>query len=101
MARRAAKVDRNQAELVAAFRAAGWSVQHLHGVGAGCPDLCVAGARAGVDVTALVEVKMPRGKLTPDQIAWRASWVGPAYIVRSVEDVCALIEGRLEPWEES
>jgi hypothetical protein len=99
MPRRAAKVDRNQPEIVAAFRRAGWSVQHLHGVGAGCPDLCVAGKRAGVDVMALVEVKMARGKLTPDQIAWRASWVGPAYIVRSVDDVIALIEGRLEPWE--
>lgn len=98
MGRRAARVDANQAELVAAFRASGWSVQHLHGVGAGCPDLCVAGRRAGEDITALVEVKMPGGKLTPDQIAWRVSWVGPAYIVRSVEDVIALVEGRLEEW---
>lgn len=38
MPRRKARVDANQSEVVAAFRAAGATVQHLHMVGGGCPD---------------------------------------------------------------
>jgi hypothetical protein len=37
----AAKVDANQAAVVAALRKIGASVQPLHGVGAGVPDLLV------------------------------------------------------------
>jgi hypothetical protein len=39
--RRASKVDANQREVVAALRGAGASVQLLHAVGEGCPDLLV------------------------------------------------------------
>ncbi len=39
--RRAANVDRNQPEIVAALRAAGATVEYLHAVGGGCPDLLV------------------------------------------------------------
>ena len=39
--RRAARVDRNQAEIVVALRAGGASVQPLHAVGKGVPDLLV------------------------------------------------------------
>lgn len=38
---RAAKVDKNQPEIVEALRAEGAVVQHLHAVGVGCPDLLV------------------------------------------------------------
>ena len=51
---RAKNVDANQTAVVAAFRAAGASVLHLHEVGKGCPDLLVG--IAGVD--ALVELKV-------------------------------------------
>ena len=37
-------VDANQPEIVAALRAAGATVQHLHEVGQGCPDI-LAGFR--------------------------------------------------------
>ena len=39
--RRAARTDANQAEIVAALRGVGASVQPLHAVGQGCPDLLV------------------------------------------------------------
>ncbi len=39
--RRAAKIDRNHVEIVAALRGVGASVQDLAAVGKGCPDLLV------------------------------------------------------------
>jgi hypothetical protein len=80
-----AKIDANQPEIVAALRKAGCTVQHLHAVGKGCPDLlCALDGH-----TFLIEVKdgsKPPSKqeLTPDQAAWHAGWKAPVYIVNSV-----------------
>ena len=82
---RAAKVDLNQRAVVKAFRDAGCCVLHLHTVGQGCPDLLVG--RKGT--VWLVEVKGPKGKLTPDQEVFHAAW--PVHVVRSVDDVLALV----------
>lgn len=75
--RRAAKVDANQSQIVDALRSCGASVQPLHMVGGGVPDLLV-GYR---NRTALIEVKdgsLPPSKrqLTPDQLDWHAAWRG-------------------------
>ena len=51
--RRAAAVDANQSEIVAALRKAGVTVTPLHQVGGGCPDL-LCGFRG---VNTLLEVK--------------------------------------------
>lgn len=85
--RRAAKVDRNQAEIVAALRKAGCSVQSLAKLGQGVPDLLVG--RAGRNW--LFEVKNPdqpkaKQALKPEQIEWRNSWCGQVCVVRSIED---------------
>ena len=77
MRRRAARVDANQAEIVAAMRAAGATVVSLAACGAGIPDLLVG--RSGK--TALVEVKdgskpPSERRLTPDQLRWHGSWTG-------------------------
>lgn len=84
--RRAAKVDDNQAEIVAALRKIGASVQPLHAVGQGCPDLLV-GWRG---ITSLLEVKDGKKppsarKLTPDQEKWHAAWMGQVTVVETVE----------------
>lgn len=84
--RRAAKVDANQAEIVAALRKIGASVQPLHAVGAGCPDLLV-GWRG---ITTLLEVKDGKKppsarKLTEDQVKWHAEWRGQVTVVETVE----------------
>ena len=69
---RRAKVDGNHAEIVAALRQAGASVQSLATIGHGCPDLLVGiGGH-----TALLEVKAPKGRVTPDQHEWHGSWRG-------------------------
>jgi hypothetical protein len=88
--RRAAKVDRNQAEIVAACRQIGFRVQPMHAVGEGFPDLCAA--RWGVNY--LIEVKdglaVPSAqKLTPRQVEWHAEWTGQVCVLTSVDDVIA------------
>ena len=91
--RRAAKVDANQSEIVAAFRKAGATVTPLHAVGQGCPDLLV-GFRG---VNYLVEVKdgakpPSARKLTPDQVSWHDTWRGQVAVVKSAAEALALLE---------
>ena len=81
--RRAARVDGNQAEIMAAFRKCGFSVADTSKVGGGFPDLVIA--RAGF--TALVEVKIPKGKLRQSQTDFAAAWKGHSFIVRNLGDV--------------
>ncbi len=80
--RTASRTDANQAALVSALRVAGASVELLHGVGKGCPDLLV-GYR---DQNYLLEVKDGAKKpsarrLTADQDAWIQTWHGQVAVV--------------------
>jgi hypothetical protein len=96
--RRAARRDANEAEIIAALRAVGATVQQLSGEDV--PDLLV-GFR-GVDH--LMEIKRPLGprgghaegikhvSLTPDQAKWHAAWRGrPPVVVRTVDEALAAI----------
>lgn len=90
--RTAAKVDANQPEIVAALRSAGATVQPLHSVGQGCPDLLV-GYRGQ---TYAIEVKDGRKppsarKLTPAQEDWHGAWKGHVAVVSSVDEALAAI----------
>jgi hypothetical protein len=90
--RRAAKVDANQREVVAALRGAGASVQLLHAVGEGCPDLLVG--YKGLNM--LLEVKDGKKppsaqKLTPQQEIWHRDWRGHRVVVNSPEAALAAI----------
>jgi len=94
MARRASKVDRNQAEIVLALRKVGASVHPLHAVGFGCPDLLV-GYRG---LNLLMEVKdglLPPSarRLTPDQIGFHNVWRGQVAVVRSVDEAISALSG--------
>lgn len=93
--RRAARVDANQEVIIAALRKIGASVQPLHTVGDGCPDLLV-GWRG---VNSLLEVK--DGKQPPSkrrlnalQTSWRDSWRGSVHKVESVQDALEAILDR-------
>lgn len=91
--RRAAKVDANQSEIVAALRKCGCTVQSLASVGRGVPDLLVG--RAGRNF--LLEVKdgsKPRSQrdLTPDELRWLYAWRGAATVVESVEEALKAVE---------
>lgn len=85
--RRAAKIDANQPEIVKGLRQAGAFVQSLAAVGNGCPDLMV-GFRG---VTLAMEIKdgskpPSERRLTKDQLAWHAAWLGgPLCVVDSLD----------------
>jgi hypothetical protein len=85
--RRAAKVDANQAEIVEALREIGCSVQPLHMVGRGCPDLLV-GYRKNNWVFEVKDGAKPPSKrrLTPDEQDWFDDWRGTAVVVKSAEE---------------
>ena len=85
----AKKVDLNQAEIVAAFRDAGASVECLHTHGRGVPDLIVGYRRHNL----LVEVKNWRKNLTPDQVAWHKAWEGQLAVVSTIQEAMKLLEG--------
>lgn len=90
--RRAAKVDTNQGDIVRALRRAGASVQSLASVGKGVPDLLV-GIRGEVY---LLEVKQPKGELTPDQRLWHCAWRGrPVTVVYTPVDALETIGIRI------
>lgn len=85
---KAARVDANQPEIVRALRRFGCTVQPLHTVGQGVPDLLVG--RNGRNL--LLEVKdgakPPSARtLTPDQVKWIDEWRGsPVYVVATVDE---------------
>lgn len=92
--RRAAKVDANQAAIVNALREIGVTVQPLHAVGSGCPDL-LCGFR-GRNI--LIEVKdgdkYPSArKLTADQVKWHGGWKGQVAVVEDVDAAIAVVMG--------
>jgi hypothetical protein len=90
MSRRAARVDRNQAEIVGVLRQVGFSVEHLHGVGGGVPDLLIG--RHGLNY--LVEIKdgskaPSAARLNARQVEWHADWRGQSCVMSSVDQVIA------------
>lgn len=94
MIRRAAKVDRNQAEIVAALRAIGAKVTSLAAVGNGVPDLLVLYRR----VWHLLEIKdgskpPSARKLTPDQVTWHAIHKDArVFVVASADEAIAAVQ---------
>jgi len=90
--RRQARVDANQAEIVEALRKIGASVQPLHAVGQGCPDLLV-GWRGIVSLLEVKDGSKPPSarKLTEDQVKWHAEWRGQVAVVENVEQAIEAI----------
>lgn len=83
MMRRAAKVDRNQKEIVRGLRAIGYTVRHTHIIGQGFPDIVIG--KHGYNL--LVEVKMEGEPLTADEREFFETWQGYAVIGYSVEQI--------------
>lgn len=77
------KKDANHDEIEAEYRRHHCLVVSLNRVGNGCPDLLVF----GYNRFALVEVKLPTGKLTDDQEKFHKVW--PVQVVRTKDDVAA------------
>lgn len=88
-----ARVDGNQVEIVTLFRSMGCSVQHLHVVGKGCPDILVG--HKGLNL--LIEIKdgaLPSSaqRLTKGELDWHNAWQGQVCIIKNKTDVIDLIE---------
>lgn len=82
------KVDNNQTQVVKALRDLGATVQHLHGVGKGCPDIVVGFKGKNL----LLEIKDGDKKvLTPDQVNWHKLWKGQVHVVTSVDEAKLLL----------
>lgn len=83
--RRAAKVDRNQAEIVLELRRAGASVQPIHTLGQGVPDLLV-GFQGKNFILEVKDGERPPSeqKLTPDEAEWHRKWRGEVAVVTDI-----------------
>lgn len=86
-----AQRDGNERPIIEALEAQGFHVAQISGVGV--PDLLVSKQFASTwpgcatRLCWLVEVKMPKGKYKPAQIAFQEQWQGPPIItLRSVDD---------------
>lgn len=92
MTRRAAAVDANQSAIVADLRAIFATVELLHGVGQGCPDLLVGYQGANYLLEVKDEDKPPsKRKLTPDQVVWNRDWRGQVAVVKNSQEAFAAI----------
>ena len=81
------RTDSNQAQIIAALREFGASVQDLSSVGKGCPDLAVGfGGK-----TFLMEVKTDKGKLNPREEKWHSSWRGSVHIIHDILEAIEII----------
>ena len=92
MPRTNARKDANHDDIVRFLRDAGATVQTLHQVGKGCPDVLVGWRGANL----LLEIKdgsKPPSKrqLTPDEGEWHDRWRGQVAIVKSEDDVWKLL----------
>lgn len=90
--RRAANIDANQPEIVAALRAVGASVEHLHSVGAGCPDILVGHKGTNWLIEIKDGSKVPsKQKLNTRQVDWHKLWNGQVSIARTAEEALQII----------
>jgi len=82
------RADTNQAAIVLELRKLGYSVQHLHTVGGGCPDIVVG--HDGVNY--LFEIKTRGGKLTQDEAIFFEVWRGQVNVIYSADDALAIMQ---------
>ena len=88
-----ARIDQNQPDITKALRHFGASVQPIHTLGKGIPDLLVGFQRRNL----LFEIKDPeapnsRQVLTPDEVAFMGAWRGQYDIVLTVDDAIRLVK---------
>ena len=86
--RRAARIDKNQPEIVAKARSLGADWLHTHQLGQGFPD----GFLGLNNLYFACEIKSERGRLTEAQERLFAGLKSRPRIVRSAEDVEAAVE---------
>lgn len=90
--RRASRIDVNQPEVVLALRKLGCSVEPIHMLGRGIPDLLV-GHRGTNLLCELKDGKKPPSarRLTDDEEEWHQLWRGQVSIINSVDEAIEMI----------
>lgn len=81
------RVDTNQSQIVQALRDLGATVQDVHEVGRGFPDLVVGWRGQNL----LVEVKSQTGRLNTAEREFHRAWRGQVMVIHTVEDVVRLL----------
>jgi len=81
------KIDAIQPELVDHARKLGASVEMLHRVGSGVPDLLLGFEGKNY----LVEVKSEKGKLNKLQVKWHTDWKGQKCVIRTKKEIERLL----------
>lgn len=90
--RRAAAVDANQSEIVGALRGVGASVELLHAVGQGCPDIAVGFRGRNWFIEIKDGSKPPSArKLTEAQVKWHGEWRGQVDVAHTVDHALQII----------
>lgn len=90
--RRAANIDANQPEIVAALRDVGASVTHLHSVGSGCPDILVGHKGTNWLIEIKDGSKIPsKQQLNAKQIEWHQQWRGQVAVARTAAEALQII----------
>lgn len=84
------RVDTNHREIVAAAEGIGHQVIDLSKSGRGVPDLAVI--RPADQKCWLIEIKGPRGMLTPDEVAYALRSRTPVHLVRTVDELLKLLQ---------
>lgn len=90
---RAKRVDDNQNTIVKHLRRLGISVQHLHTIGQGCPDLLLGfrGKNYLVELKDEKKVKSKK-KLTDDEEKFFNEWKGQVNKCETLEEIIKVIE---------
>lgn len=90
---RAARTDANQSEITKALRKMGCSVQLLHSVGRGCPDMLV-GYKGNNYLLEIKDGEKPESqrKLTAEQTIWHFDWKGQVAVVNNVHEAIDTIK---------
>jgi len=78
--------DSNQIEIIEFCRSIGASVQVISMIDNFC-DLCVG----YMGTNYLLEVKGKKTKVTPEQKILHSTWSGKIHVIRSIEDVIAVM----------
>ena len=90
----ASRVDANQGDIVAALRDAGATVQPLHDVGRGVPDLLVGYEGRNLLMEVKDGSKPPSArKLTDQQVIWHGGWAGSVHVVTTPAEAVRLLDG--------
>lgn len=89
---RAKRVDDNQKRIVEQLRRLNISVQHLHTVGQGCPDLLLGFRNKNFLIELKDEKKVASAKkLTPDEEKFFSQWRGQVTRCENLEEILKVV----------